>query len=69
MRRLAERINGVMITSQTSVRYFVAESDQVNLDMRTFLRGAKETHIRYHAEELIVEAAELAEAIEAMVGA
>ena len=55
MRRLGERIKGVMITSQTSVRDFVAESDQINLDMRTFLRGAKETHIRYHDEELIVE--------------
>ncbi len=55
LRRLGERIRGVMITSQTSVQDFVAESDQVDVDMRAFIRGAKETGIRYHEHELIVE--------------
>jgi hypothetical protein len=55
MRRLGERIAGVQITSATTVRDFVAESDQIDVDMRTFLRGARETGIRYHADELIVE--------------
>ncbi|MFP4106217.1 MAG: hypothetical protein ACLFVU_09020 [Phycisphaerae bacterium] len=55
MRRLAERIKGVRVTSQTTVKDFVAESDDVNVDMRTFLRGAKEIGVRYHDDELIVE--------------
>ncbi|MBI5723341.1 MAG: hypothetical protein HZA50_05240 [Planctomycetes bacterium] len=55
MRRLGERLSGVMITSETSVRDFVAESDEINVDMKTFLSGAKETRIKYHTDELIVE--------------
>ncbi len=55
MRRLAERIKGVRITSETTVQDFVAESDDINVDMRTFLRGAKEIGVRYHRDELIVE--------------
>ena len=48
MRRLAERIKGVHITSDTTVQDFVAESDNIDVNMRTFLRGAKEIGIRYH---------------------
>jgi len=55
LRRLAERIRGVFITSETTVRDFVAESDDVNVSMNTFIRGARETGIRYHDDELIVE--------------
>ena len=55
LRRLGERINGLMITSETSVRDFVAESDEIRTRMRTFIQGAKEVGIRYHADELIVE--------------
>ncbi|NQU75814.1 MAG: hypothetical protein HQ546_05820 [Planctomycetes bacterium] len=55
MRRLAERIKGVMITSNTTVQDFVATSDQVDLDLRCFLRGAREVGIRYHLEEPVVE--------------
>ncbi len=55
LRRLAERIRGVHITSNTTVQDFVAESDDINVDMRTFLKGAKEIGIRYHRDELIVE--------------
>ena len=55
MRRLAERIKGVHITSETTVQDFVAESDQINVDMRTFLKGAREVGVRYHDDELIVE--------------
>jgi len=55
MRRLAERIRGVLISSETSVRDFVAESDQVDVSMSTFIRGARERGIRYHTDELIVE--------------
>jgi hypothetical protein len=55
MRRLGERLGGVMIDSQTSVRDFVAESDQINTNMQTFLSGMRETAIRYHDAEPIVE--------------
>jgi hypothetical protein len=54
-RRLGERIQGVMISSTTSVRDFVAESDQIDVSMAAFIRGARETGIVYHADELIVE--------------
>jgi len=55
MRRLGERINGLLITSRTTVRDFVAESDEIRTQMRAFLRGAREVATRYHSEELIVE--------------
>ena len=44
-----------MITSETSVRDFVAESDEIKTAMAAFIRGARERGIRYHADELIVE--------------
>ncbi|MFP4435041.1 MAG: hypothetical protein ACLFTN_11295 [Phycisphaerae bacterium] len=55
MRRLAERIKGVHISSKTTVRDFVTESDEIRMGMQTFLRGAKEVGMRYHDDELIVE--------------
>ncbi|MCD4826112.1 MAG: hypothetical protein K8S55_16090 [Phycisphaerae bacterium] len=55
MRRLAERIKGVRITSSTTVQDFVTESDEINVDMRRFLRGAKEIGVRYRRDILICE--------------
>ena len=55
MRRLGERINGLMISSKTSVRDFVAESDDIRVDMRTFLQGAREASVMYHDDEPIAE--------------
>jgi hypothetical protein len=55
MRRLAERIKGVRIDASTLVKDFVVESDDVNVSMRTFLKGARETGMRFHDDELIVE--------------
>lgn len=55
MRRLAERIKGVQIASNTTVKDFVAQSDDVNVRMETFLLGARENSITYHDEELIVD--------------
>ena len=55
MRRLAERIKGVFITSKTTVQDFVTQSDDIKVDLRTFLRGARESGVRYHPDELIVE--------------
>ncbi|MFW5839567.1 MAG: hypothetical protein ACOCZE_03215, partial [Planctomycetota bacterium] len=38
-RKLAERINGLQITSQTTVEDFVAKSDQIRTMMHTFQQG------------------------------
>lgn len=54
-RMLAERIKGLRLTSQTSVRDFAAESDVINADMAASLVGAEEVQTYYHANELIVE--------------
>lgn len=42
-RNLAERIKGLQIDSQTYVRDFVAESDQVRTSFDTFIKGIKVT--------------------------
>jgi hypothetical protein len=55
MRKLAERIKSVYITSNTRVVDFVTESDQINAVTQTILKGARERAIRYHEDELIVE--------------
>ncbi len=54
--RLAERINDVHVTAETTLRAFLAASDDPNVDPRTFLKGARLTAVRYHADALIVEA-------------
>ncbi|MCE5326688.1 MAG: hypothetical protein LLG01_09755 [Planctomycetaceae bacterium] len=55
MRRLGERINGILINSETTVKDFVATNDTINTQMQTFIRGAREVGVRYHDGELIVE--------------
>jgi hypothetical protein len=55
MRRLGERLNGVFISSKTKVKDFIAESDDIHVNMATFLVGAKEAGVRYHDDEPIVE--------------
>ncbi|MCK4601815.1 MAG: LPP20 family lipoprotein [Phycisphaerae bacterium] len=55
LRRLGERIQGLWITSETTVRDFVAESDEIRTQMDAFIRGAREVGTRYHENELIVE--------------
>ncbi len=55
MRRLGERIKGVQIDAKTHIKDFMTESDDVNVSMRTFLRGFKEVGVRYHSDDLIVE--------------
>ena len=66
-RNLAEKVNGLEIDSQTYVRDFVAESDQVRASLDTFLKGAKvvssfylpdgtcEVEVEIGVEELVVE--------------
>jgi len=39
-RKLAEKINGLQITSNTSVVDFVAQNDQIRTSMLTFQQGA-----------------------------
>lgn len=55
MRKLAERVKGVFITSSTTVQDFITQSDDINVSMETFLRGAREGKILYHDDEPIVE--------------
>jgi hypothetical protein len=54
-RRLAERIKGIRITSDTLVRDFVTESDVINTVCQTTLRGAREVRTYYHHDEPICE--------------
>ena len=55
MRKLAERIKGLRITSTTTVQDFVAESDEIRTRVNTYIRGMKEVGRRYHKDELVVE--------------
>jgi hypothetical protein len=55
MRKLGERINGLVITSDTTVKDFVATDDRIQTAMRSFLKGMKPIGTRYHDNELIVE--------------
>lgn len=55
LRRLGERIEGLMISSETTVKDFVATNDTIRTQMATFLRGARQVSLRYHDAELIVE--------------
>ena len=42
MRKLAERIRGLSVTSETTVRDFVTESDTIETAMQAFLNGLRE---------------------------
>ncbi len=46
-RNLAETIKGLQITSDTYVRDFVAESDEIRTELDTFIKGIKVTNVRY----------------------
>ncbi len=47
IRKLAERIKGLSITSSTSVKDFVTEDDRIATDLRTSLSGMKEISVKY----------------------
>jgi len=47
IRKLAERIRGLMITSETTVRDFVTESDVIETSMIAFLSGMREKKVRH----------------------
>lgn len=55
LRKLAERIKGLRLTSRTQVRDFVAESDEISTEMSTMLVGAEEVSTYLHHDELIAE--------------
>lgn len=55
LRKLGERINGLVITSKTTVKDFITQSDQIDVGMATFLKGMREVGVRYHDDEPIVE--------------
>ena len=55
MRKLAERLKGLQISSTTTVQDFVAEGDDINTRLNTLIRGMKEVGRRYHKDELVVE--------------
>ncbi|MFA5864120.1 MAG: hypothetical protein WC975_05465 [Phycisphaerae bacterium] len=54
-RRLGEQLRGFRISSQTSVRDFVAESDEIRTELDVVLRGAHEVCTYFHSDEPIVE--------------
>jgi hypothetical protein len=54
-RNLAEMIKGLRIDSQTHVKDFVTESDEINTAMGTFLKGVQKMDTRYSPTDLIVE--------------
>ncbi|MEM0914908.1 MAG: hypothetical protein AAGK09_09905 [Planctomycetota bacterium] len=47
-RKLAERIMGLEISSETSVRDFVTESDAIATHVETFIKGVRFTDTRYY---------------------
>lgn len=56
LRRLAERIKGLRLTSNTQVRDFVTESDVITTELNAFLVGASEVGRPFlHHDELIAE--------------
>jgi len=55
LRRLAERIKGLRLTSRTQVRDFVAESDTITTELNALLVGAEEVGTYLHNDELIAE--------------
>jgi len=65
-RRLVERIVGTHIGSQTLVRDFVTEKDEINAFTSALLKGAREISVRYHEDEPVVEV-EMAVTIETIV--
>lgn len=54
-RRLLERIKGLRLTSDTLVRDFITESDEIRTHARGLVIGAREVSRYLHHDELIVE--------------
>lgn len=54
-RKLLERIKGLRVTSDTLVKDFVTEWDQITAEAQGYLVGAEKVNTYYHADEPIVE--------------
>jgi len=54
-RKLGEQLRGFRIASDTLVRDFVTEYDEIEAELRTTLKGAKEVKTYFHDDELICE--------------
>ncbi len=54
-RRLGEQLRGFKITSNTSVRDFVTQSDEIATELDSTLRGFREVRVYYHEDEPICE--------------
>ncbi|MEK7484412.1 MAG: hypothetical protein AABZ60_08785, partial [Planctomycetota bacterium] len=54
-RNMAERIKGVRINSTTTVRDFVAESDQISAELSTFIKGLRAAGDYRYNEDFTVE--------------
>ena len=52
---LAEQLRGVHVTPETTLKDFLLTSDDPNVDVRTFLKGARVTAVRCYADALVVE--------------
>ena len=50
-RKLAEELNGFMITSDTMVRDFVAEHDEIRTDLDTYIQGASVVSTEYDEQD------------------
>ena len=55
MRRLLEEIKGLRLNSNTLVRDFVTEYDEISAQSRGLVLGAQEAGTYYHQDDLIVE--------------
>jgi len=55
LRRLAERIKGLRVDSETTVNDFVADNDTIETRLNAALTGAKEVRVKYLKHELICE--------------
>lgn len=55
MRRLLEEIKGLRLNSNTLVRDFITEYDEISTESRGLVIGAQEAGTYYHHDDLIVE--------------
>ena len=55
LRRLTERIRGVHVMPDCALPQFLAASDDPNVDLQVFLKGARRAAVRYHHDALVVD--------------
>jgi hypothetical protein len=55
LRKMAEQLKGLRLTSDTQVRDFITESDRITAEMQAYLTGAEEVRTYLHDDDLIAE--------------